>query len=158
MVENRKKWTGQIITRLARGLGRALLLELRMQPRDIAVDARCGILRLPRTPPIPSKALQRRTVLPDDGKAVIRQRRHDRDIILLANRMVDFALCARGEFDLALDAMRCARATGKGLSGPPGLLCSFSHTSCSLLLAVLLLPWLRFCWCCLAGGSSAGKG
>jgi len=80
-----------------------------MQPRDIAVDARCGILRLPRTPPIPSKALQRRTVLPDDGKAVIRQRRHDRDIILLANRMVDFALCARSEFDLALDAIARAQ-------------------------------------------------
>jgi len=52
---------------------------------------------------LPGKTLQRRTVLPDDGNAAIRQYRDDGDIIRLADRMVDFTFSARSELDLALD-------------------------------------------------------
>ena len=51
----------------------------------------------------PGKALQRWAVLPDDGNALIRQLCDDCDVILLADRVVDFTLCAWSEFDLALD-------------------------------------------------------
>src|SRR5437763_1588666 len=51
----------------------------------------------------PGKALQRRTVLPDDGKAAIRQRPDNGDVILLADRMVEFNLGLWRELNLTFD-------------------------------------------------------
>jgi hypothetical protein len=51
----------------------------------------------------PGKALQCRTVLPDDGNAAIRQRCDDGDVILLDDRVIEFSFCVRSELNLALD-------------------------------------------------------